>query len=438
MIVRNDYISPGGTKNHDEILHDLVRFLNYDNQVKFQFSSQDWYWNVYIDGPIELPLNTEGKIIKFTLKLILTDPYKYKVDGNQNTAISDQISVVNSGTADTPIIVEARALKDTNYFMITKGDKDYFMIGDDDVETPPKNYSPNVYHSELQTLTGWNKLSTAIPDRYLGGTTGGTYKIGSTGESFVVNTFPTGTGWLGAGYKRALPKSLEDFQTTIKVIVYQKDKGAGRAVQHVYDTDNRLIASIGYENKNHDRKIGHIVVTLFNQSGEQIKIYDVQNTPNIYKMDIVVAYIRLKRVGNVYTIKSWLYDNNKDLNRVKPLNITEKKYVDKGNFYIRPISNISLYTAKYNGYDNMTMNLLGTFTTELLPKPVGANDMFIKAGDLVYIDTATQNVLVNDEPFLHEKTFGSNFFNVDDGYNELMIYPEKTFDTNVKWQDRYL
>jgi NCAIR mutase (PurE)-related protein len=37
--------------------------------------------------------------------------YKYSVTGNKNTAISDQVSVVNSGTADTPLIVEARAIK---------------------------------------------------------------------------------------------------------------------------------------------------------------------------------------------------------------------------------------------------------------------------------------------------------------------------------------
>ena len=35
--------------------------------------------------------------------------------------------------------------------------------------------------------------------------------------------------------------------------------------QHIYDSDGKLLASIGYENKYHDRKIGHIVVTLYNQ-----------------------------------------------------------------------------------------------------------------------------------------------------------------------------
>lgn len=438
LIVRNDYLSPGGEKDHDEILNELVKFFNYDNEVELRFKSKSWYWKARFDGPIEIPKNPRS-VFSFSIKVILTDPYKYSTNEYENTAISDEVSIVNKGTADSPVLIEARALKNSNYFMVAKGDEDYFMIGDDDVETPPKDYSPNVYHSELQTLSGWNKMSSGdIPDKYLGGTVGGSYQIGSTGESFVVSNFPTGSGWIGAGYKKGFSKSVQDFQTTFKCIIYQKNKGAGRAVQHVYDTDNRLIASIGYENKYHDRKIGHFVVTLFNQAGDQVKIYDIQNTPKIYKMDIVVAYIRLKRVDNIFTVKSWLFDNNKDLKRTKPLDINEKKYIDKGNFYNRPIASINLYTAKYSGYDNMVMNLLGTFTTELLPKPVGANDMIIKQGDLVTIDTTTKNVLVNEEPFLHKKTFGSNFFNVDTGYTELLIYPENTFDTSVKWQDRYL
>ena len=52
--------------------------------------------------------------------------------------------------------------------------------------------------------------------------------------------------------------------------------------------------SIGYENKYHDRKIGHIVVTLYNQKETQ-KIYDYQNKPIMYNLDRIVVYMRLRR-----------------------------------------------------------------------------------------------------------------------------------------------
>ena len=84
------------------------------------------------------------------------------------------------------------------------------------------------------------------------------------------------------------------------------------------------------------------------------------------------------------------------------------------------------------------MNGLGTFNTEILPKPKGAKDVIIQEGDVVTIDMQTNNVVIGEEPMLAEKTFGSEFFNIDKGYGELYIYPTGVFDTKITWQDRYL
>lgn len=440
LIIRNDRLSPGGYKEHDELLEKLVKLFRIDNlkPSKLQFQSKSWYWYAYFDGPIEIPKNPRG-IVKFTIKVILSDPYKYTEKPYANTAISDQVSVVNSGTADTPIIVEARALKPSSYFMITKNDEDYFMVGDDEVVKELKNYMPPVYHTEFHNFKGWNKmLSGAIPDKYLGGTVGGDFVISNAGESYKAVNFPNVKGWVGAGTKRGLPKSMNDWQITYKCIVEQKNKGAGRTAQHIYDTDNRLIASIGYENKYHDRKIGHIVISLFNQNGDPLKIYDYQNHPSIYKRDRIVVYMRLRRIGNKFSIKTWKFDHIRDPDRTKPLDINEKIWIDGGNFYQRPVSAISIYSAKYNGYNWMEMNGLGSFNTEILKKPKGVREVIIQKGDLVKIDMHSKNIIINEEPMLSEKTFGSNFFNIDPGHSELLIQPENTFDTKVKWQDRLL
>ena len=53
-------------------------------------------------------------------------------------------------------------------------------------------------------------------------------------------------------------------------------------------------------------------------------------------------------------------------------------------------------------------------------------------GDLVKIDMQAKSVVINEEPMLSEKSFGSNYFNVDSGYSELIIQPENVFDTTVK------
>ncbi|HCT8050442.1 TPA: phage tail family protein [Staphylococcus pseudintermedius] len=437
LIARNDYLV--GRKSHDEILNELVKLFDYEDSVKLQLSNKNWYWNAYFDGPIEIVSMNNG-FVSFTIKVVLTDPYKYAIDGNQNTAISDAVSVVNSGTADTPVIVEARALQNSNYYMISKGDEDYFMIGDDDLDKPLKDYSPLILEDESQTLSGWNKQSTIdFTDNQTGGKVGGSFIVSDSKQSFYLNNGSvSGNGWNGAMYKRSFSKQAQDFTTTVKFGINQKNKGAVRFAQYIYDSDNRVIASIGYTNPNAKQAIGTIIVTLFDQSGNQQTIYKYKNNPSLYKLDSFVVYIRLTRKDDVFTVKSWKYKEFPYPLRKKAFDEHERQFVDGGNFYQRPVVALSLYSAKNGSNNVMPLYIFGTYTRELLPRPTNARDMIIKKGDLITIDMATKNVLVNEESFLSEKTFGSNYFNVDKGHTELVINPPGIFDTTVKWQDRYL
>ncbi|UXR29829.1 phage tail family protein [Staphylococcus simulans] len=439
LVISNDHLAHSGIKSHDDILNELVKFFNYDKQVKLQFKSKEWYWNAYFEGPIELFSKTENQINVVNLKVVLSDPYKYSAKGNKNTAISDAVSVVNTGTADTPILVEARALKNSNYFMITKKDEDYFMIGDDDVDKKVKDYSPLILGDELRSLKGWNKQSSnSINDKYTGGAVGGTFSQSTSKESVYLNTESiNGSGWQGGMYKRSFSKQIHNFSATFKIAVNQKRKGANRTAQYLYDTDGRVIASIGYTNPNANQAIGRIIICLYNQSGEPKKIYDYKNNPSIYKMDEFVVYMRLIRIGKEFTIKTWKYREIPYPLRKIAFDTHEVTFTDKGEFYNRPISAVSIYSAK-NGTNNfMPVYLLGSYIRELLEKPPGENDMIIKSGDDIVVDMTNNLVMVNGEPFIHEKTFGSDYFNVDSGHSELIIQPPNTFDTTIKWQDRW-
>ncbi|GAB0281781.1 phage tail family protein [Staphylococcus pseudintermedius] len=437
LIVRNDYLA--GRKTHDDILNEVVKFFDYEEPVKLQFSTKGWYWNAYFDGPFEIASNNDG-FITFNVQVVLTDPYKYAIEGSQNTAISDAVSVVNSGTADTPVIVEARALQNSNYYMISKGDEDYFMIGDDDLDKPLKDYSPLILEDESQTLSGWNKQSTIdFTDNQTGGKVGGSFIVSDSKQSFYLNNDSvSGNGWNGAMYKRSFSKQAQDFTTIVKFGINQKNKGAVRFAQYIYDSDNRVIASIGYTNPNAKQAIGTIIVTLFDQSGNQQTVYKYKNNPSLYKLDSFVVYIRLTRKDDVFTVKSWKYKEFPYPLRKKAFDEHERQFVDGGNFYQRPVVALSLYSAKNGSNNVMPLYIFGTYTRELLPRPINARDMIIKKGDLITIDMATKNVLVNEESFLSEKTFGSNYFNVDKGHTELVINPPGIFDTTVKWQDRFL
>ncbi len=86
----------------------------------------------------------------------------------------------------------------------------------------------------------------------------------------------------------------------------------------------------------------------------------------------------------------------------------------------------------------MATNILGFSVQEVLPRKSDVTPIIIRKGDLVYIDTKEHIVTINDDNALHLKDFGSNYFNVEKGVSELLISPEATFDTTVKWTERYI
>ncbi|WP_180537644.1 phage distal tail protein [Staphylococcus haemolyticus] len=440
LIIRNDYLSSGGEKTHDEVLNELVKLFDYDHAVPLQFKSQDWYWNAYFEGPIELDKYSKT-FWQFSINVVLTDPYKYAVEGTKNTAISDQVSVVSIGTADSPIIVQATALKNASYFSITKNDEDYFMIGDDDLDKKVEDYTPTLFNDEMRSFFGWTKVTNGtINDNVTGGTVGGAMTMSSSKDAFMLNesSVTSTSGWNGAEYKHSFGKSTQDFSSTVKIHVNQSKKGATHATQYVYDTDNRVIASIGYSNPRATQNIGTIHVTLFDQNGNQKTIYRYTNAPKFYTWKHIVIYMRLKRIGDKFYIKTWKYDEVDYPKRITPVDVTEKVFIDSGNFYQRPISAVSIYIAKNGNNYHMPTTILGSYNHEILPKPPKARDLIIKKGDLININMEEKTVTINEEPALDLKTFGSDFFNINKGMNECMIYPENTYDTTVYWQDRFL
>lgn len=436
-----DSLEVGESLEH--VAEDLADWLTTDEPKPIQFAREpDRIYYGILEGAIDKDYFVNFG--KATVNFLCIDPYKYASTRTKQTAISDQATLYNAGNKNTPIEIQARALEPSSHFMIAKGyngDSDeFFMIGDDDVDKPLDNYSPSVLISEMRDMRGWIELgSGSINDNYLGGTTGGELQSSSSNNSIYLNVDTLeNNGWNGAGLKKSFSKSVQDFRVTAKILLNNTKKGTAKFSQFVYDVDNRLLASIGYVKKSESRRTGTIIVTLFNQSGEQVKIYDFDNDPYIQGLDSFVIYIALTRKGNEFTVKSWKYDETPYPQRLVPIAVREKTFVDSGNFYQRKVASTTLYQARYQNTDFANIYILGTYNRELLEKPKGARDMIIQKGDDIRVDTENNIVVVNEEPMLQEKTFASDFFNIESGTNELIILPEDTFDTSIFWRDRYL
>ncbi|XCC89618.1 phage tail family protein [Mammaliicoccus sciuri] len=450
MIVLNDYLSEGGTKNHDEITNELVKFVNYDEPVTFRFSNQNWFWKVHIDGPFEIPLNTKGQITKFNLKLTILDPRRYSVNELFNTAVSDQIGVVNNGTADTPVIIEARALKDATSFMVAKGKdgvaKDYFMIGkSEDANKVNKDEEPFLFNDEFHTGIGnWAYVgaNTTFGNLLDGGdANGGRFGVSELKDSIYPNNYGTtvSTNWHGAAVYKSLGKSLGDFRIKFKLLVrHHADTGPGKGFTYIVDENNRTLFSIGYVNTSTSRNFGQIIAYAYNEHGEAQRIYTRETPFKYLKIANMHVFMTLERKGNEIYIETCKYDYGKDKGRRKSLDKDSKIFKDSGNFYQRKARIAQMYVGKSAKYEKrMYVNLLGFSVQELLPKQSDVTPIVIRKGDFIVVDTGQNIVTLNDENALEMKDFGSNYFMLDSGMSELVIEPEGTFDTKAIWRDSY-
>lgn len=435
LIVLNGAGAPGGVKDHDEILTELVRLFNHNEPVRFKFESQEWYWNAMFDGPIEIPKYTKNQIIQFTLTVRLLDPYKYSDTEYMNTAISDQVSIVNKGTADTYPIVEARALKNSTSFMISLNDEEYFMIGEDeDAYKDVKDKTPIIYKTDGSSVAGWQYLpqGTSVEDNITGGLATGS--IESNGSQIRVADYGTRTdkGWYGPAVKRSLSKPLQDFEITTCIKLFSRNDGVGKVFNHLYDDMGNIVCSLGLIDATNSKTNVRAYVSLHNQHGERWEWYS--NTGKMAYDDAYV-YINVRRLGNNWRIKTWHYYVD-DKGKKQITSRIKLFFNDTGNWYTAPIAQTGLHLARHTSYNFLPIHVNSIAINEI----IGGEEIpyIIKKGDDIYIDMNRELVLINNEDVLDQKTLGSDYFSIKNELSEMFIFPLSTFDTKVKWQDRFL
>ena len=434
------YVNGRAKKSNAEIMKLVTDFIYYDEPVEIQISDEDWCWYGYLDGPINLKPFFKA-YQEFEVEVVLPDPTQYSVDTYKNTAYADNISVVNNGTQPTPFVLEATALEDSPYFMVTDVENNHFMIGEDSEDVTVKNYSPKLLTNEFRDKLGFSRAgeTESIPDRYLGGTLGAAFE--QTPETWKLNldTVKQKSGWRGGALGYSFNRTAQNFRTIYKMYVNQRSLGSGKIGQFIYDENNRLMFSLGYQNVHASKDSGRIVFMAYNEAGEEKMLWGPVVPHKLKRRKSITIYFKLERIGEKLNMSYWAYDDSSGEGRhedalLQP--VKNRTFNDSGQFYQRKVASTKFGIFRGSG-PHRYMSALGVFMYELLDKPKDAKDYIIKEGDLITLDTKTKDISVNGEPMLAEKSFSSNFFELQSGLTNLLISPEGNFDTVVKWRDRY-
>ncbi|MCE4957251.1 phage distal tail protein [Macrococcoides caseolyticum] len=437
----------------------LINYFNYDNEVSIHIENEDWYWMGYVYGDFNFPLDIKP-FYTFTLKVKLLTPYKYSLAEFSNTAMLDQIGVVNTGTVETFPVIEATALKDTTHIMIAKNDDDYIMLGEQpNANKTIRKVSPVVLKDNLSNVSGWyyiENTGNTFADNETGGVLGA--YVTSIGSGMFVrdNKYPAAPDqWIGAGVKKAMSRNVQDFEHKFTIKIYEDDVavnklGTGKVFTHLWDETGKLVASIGLVDASYNSNDLQLIAKLYDQTGAPKTIVKFKPKYDAYLDDFV--YCSIKRVGNKWTfkantIKKIRMKTRRDIakygqTREVVRNTHTETYTDKYKRYTAPVRTASIYIARYDWAsktmvekDKFKAGAYDISTVEVTPKASTEVDMLIEQGDKIVIDNFNQTMTINKKSALQHKDFGSNYFGLEKGQHELFVYPKNAFDVTVRWQN---
>ncbi|TDM04070.1 distal tail protein Dit [Macrococcus carouselicus] len=436
----------------------MINFFNYDDEISIQIEDEDWYWLGYITGEFKVSIDTQP-FYNFNIKITLLNPYKYSIEEYSNIAVKDQVAINNTGTVELYPIIEAKALKDTSYFMVAKNNDDYIMLGEaPTANKKSKKINPSVLRDDLETTTGWSYVSNpsmSFADNETGGMLGA--HIHSTGYGFGVdpNTYPNYIDrWNGGAVKKPFSRNIQNFEHKCIVKVTDINQtvnkfGTGKVFTHLWDEAGNLVAAIGLVDASYTTNDLTVIAKLFDETGSPYKVFSFKQKYDAYLDDFV--HMSIKREGN-----KWEFRTN-TIKYVKTITKAEKArygltrelmnnrhvehYTDKSRKYMKPIRTASIYIAQFNWenksaieFKQFRANAYFISTNELFPKTDTEVDEFIEKGDKIIIDNYNQKMIMNKKDVTKYKDFGSNYFSLEKGQHELLIYPTKAFNVTVRWE----
>lgn len=414
-----------------KVKEDLANWLIHDEPKELIFNDEpDRVYYAVVSGSLDLDeLVYSGQGI---ITFLCPDPFKY---GHEKTIHfpSDQVVINNEGTAEADPIFELTATKKSTFAMISNGE-DYNLIGqpsDDDVQVV--DYKTSVLYENGSTLNGWqhtqNKEMVAN-DNNIDSMDG---VMGTSGTGIRPSNYGTPKNkQRGPAIYKELNEPLQDFEleATVDIITNKKEDNF-RVVIYMLDENMNNIGYIGMKDnsKMYNRRVP--LSQLGKHQEGQTLLGDYSN----YIRDsdnTTMFYLRFKREGKRLTAYVALLKNQR--HEI----VWEESFNDVNNEYMGRLKYITLFIGSYQ--DRITPARLNVNKVELFKLTTVEEDQtpyIINVGDVIEFDHKNEDILVNGEPRKDLKNFGASFFTLKKGENQLLVTPENSFETNVRFRERF-
>jgi len=405
---------------------DLAGWLYTDKESELIFSEDPE--RVYF-AMIDESLNLE-QIIKRgvgVITFVCLDPFKY---GPEKPASfpSDAVTLTNEGTAEADPIFEMTVLEPVTFAMIQNQDGEYQMIGRPAaVDESTFEKETLIMHQTMSTLTGWAQ-GTFVDNGYIAG------EMATDGGAFIASAYGnelSPRAWQGPSRKTSLSETLQDFQADILVEQLNTLGQTGMIEIYFLDASNNTVAKIGIEDiwQSRSKIQGKFQLgNLDNRESIYVEPHQWDNGWNDFN-----GIIRVVREGNLW--RPYWAKIEADGTHVWRAN--NHKYVDVEGNYSAPIAQVQVSIRKWPLTDNITQKVKDIKVYKINDPADDQIPYVAYEDDVITFDHKNDEILVNGESRTDLKAFGGQYFKLAKGINQLVVQPSDSFETSVRYRDRY-
>lgn len=409
-----------------------LRSLLSGSKKKLKFTDEEVFLHATVDF-LEVPEEESNDLICY-IRFFCSDPYLYGPE--QPYKLEDISTIENKGTAPADPIFELTAKKKATFAMVSLGadeDSEYNLIGtpaDDDVEVVDARKT--VY--SLDGMEGWSsdgvKNDSRFPDVV------GTMQYDGTGMR--PNLYGSGDKIHGPGVFRELPETVQDFEiNTIFDVISDRDADNFRLQVDFFDENMNNIGMLGVKDNNRYKKL-RIGMARFGRYrgggrsngyliGEDNYTHEFGNNASLH--------LSFKRVGDLIEVKVGRWYARRLIETLK------ETYHDVSNEYQGRLKYIQVLIGSFGDRAKPARLRINKIeVVKLSETTVDQTPYIVYPGDKVVFDHKNDEILINGElrpDLITIGAFGSSFFKLPKGFSNVIVTPSDTFDTTVKFRDKF-